>query len=487
MRKLLSVGGIVGLLVGVPAAQAVDLSGGRVAKFINKAGTVNDKALVKFVKDPAVVAPLPAPTCPGNSHFRLVTNRHDTGPVALNCANWTAAGANGFKYIDKARLAGGLQVGKLKATANGGMLLLKWKGFHYGQISIDGPVDYVEARLTVAGTEYCGRFESPPAEYKKNEFAKVILKGASVPCQPLPTATPTETPTATATPTATETVTATATPTATDTATETVTPGGPTFTPTATTMPTEIAEVFRANHIALRDPHVFVNIGICVDLTEAPGILNTYVNGLIADAIQQESDGEFSLNLLAAFRPLQQPPAAGGEFEIYTGECTAPLFGETCSPGDSTPASTTYATQAAGTCVAPVAGTTGPGNAGSYTPGIISSTAPCLATDPTSVSFSLDVINVDLEDVVVGGTFVGNPADDIANGLIVGFLSEEAADSITIPQEVILVGGQPLSHVLPGGSTNCAPHDDRDIGPGGVLGWYFYLEYSAHRVAWTGP
>lgn len=489
MRKALAVGGIVALLVGIPAAQAVDLTGGRVAKFLNKAGTVNDKALVKFVKDPAIVAPLPAPTCPGTSTFRLITDRHDTGPIALSCTNWKAAGASGFNYIDKARAAGGLQVGKIKAAANGGALLLKWKGFHYGLISIDGPVDYVEARLTIDGTEFCGRFETPPSTFKKNEFAKVIINGPSLACQPLPTPTPTFTATATNTDTATP--TETSTPTATATPTDTITPGGPTLTPTdtptETPLPTVAAEVFRANHVALRDPHVYVNIGECIDLTEPPGILGTSVNGLIADAIQDGTEGEFALNLLAAFRPLLQPPAAGGDFEIHTGVCTPPLFGETCGPGESAPALTSYLNQAVGTCIAPIAGTTGPGNSGAYSPAVGSASAPCFATDPTSVSFSLDVINIDLEDVVAGATFVGNPADDLVSGLIIGFLSEEAADTILIPQDVLLVGGQPLSHVLPGGATNCAAHDDRDLGPGGVLGWYFYLEYSAHRVAWTGP
>lgn len=495
MGKFAAVAVAAGLLAVVAPAGAVDLTAGKIIKFADKEGAIKDKALVKFVKDPAIVAPLPAPTCPGTSQFRIVTNRHDSGPFALDCNRWTPTGSSGFKYLDKGLSAGGLKIGKIKATSSGGLMLLKWQGFNYGQIAVDGPIDFAEVRLTINGTEYCGRFESPPSEVKKNESAKVIMKGPSKACIPLPTptTTPTRTPTTTRTPTSTP--TSTPTPTPTNTPTITVTPGGPTLTPTATPTvtdtpgPTAIPEVFRANHVALRDPHVFIDIGACLDLTEAPGILDTYVNGLIADAIQEDPDnsGTFDLNVLAAFRPLVQPPGLGGDVEIYTGECTTPLFGETCSPGAQAPAVTTYVNQTSGACVAPVAGTTGPGNSGSYTPGIVSSTAPCLNSLPTSISFSLDVINVDLESVVVGGTYDGNPADDIVNGLIVGFLSEEDADNILIPQDVIIVGGDPLSSVLPGGEFNCAPHDDRDIGPGGEPGWYFYLEYSAHRVAWTGP
>lgn len=486
----------IGLLAGVGSAGAVDLSAGKIAKFADKEGQLKDKALVKFVKDTQLVAPLPAPTCPGTSNFRLITNRHDTGPIALNCNNWAAAGASGFKYLDKGLSAGGLKIAKLKAASTGGLLLLKWMGFNYGSIAIDGPVDYVEARLTINGTEYCGRFAPPTSTAVKNEVEKILFKGPSTACQVLPTPTRTPTRTPTVTRTSTPTRTPTATPTFTPSATPSVTPGGPTLTPTATPTvtdtpgPTAIPEVFRANHVALRDPHVFVNLGpgACLDLTEPPGILDTSVNGLIAGVIVDETtEGDFALNVLAAFRPLVQPPGAGSAVEIYTGECTAPLFGETCGPGANPPAITTYVNQASGTCVAALPGTTGPGNTGSYSPSVLPSTAPCLSSLPTSVSLSLDVINIDLEAVVVGATYDGDPADDLINGLIVGFVSEEDANNILIPNDVILVGGDPISSVLAGGELGCALHDDRDIGPNGELGWYFYLEFSAHRVTWTGP
>ena len=90
-------------------------------------------------------------------------------------------------------------------------MLLKFKGDDYGQYAFSGPIAFMEARLTLNGTEYCGRFESPPSDVKKNEAEKIIFKGPSLACQepPTPTATPTATATATDTPTATETATAT--------------------------------------------------------------------------------------------------------------------------------------------------------------------------------------------------------------------------------------------------------------------------------------
>jgi hypothetical protein len=61
------------------------------------------------------------------------------------------------------------------------------------------------------------------------------------------------------------------------------------------------------------------------------------------------------------------------------------------------------------------------------------------------------------------------------------------ADMIVIPPSIPIVGGQPVSRLLPGGTGNCAPHTAKDIGPGSQPGWYFYLNFTAHRVTWTGP
>ena len=427
------------------------------------------------------------------SEYRLITNRHDSGPIALDCARWKTAGSSGFKYLDKGLFAGGLKVGKIKSTSKGGLLLLKWKGFNYGQIAIDGPIDYVETRLTIEGTEYCGRFESPPSDEKKNEPAKIIFKGPSTACSPLPTPTSTPSPTATPSPpasftptdTATETATATASPTITDTATATATA---TLTPTAT--PTAIPDAFRVDLIELRDPHVFVELapGACFDITD-PNVLGISLNELIADAITMDSepDGLLDVSLLSVFRPLAQPPAPGGIAEIYTADCMPPLGGESCAPGATPPGITTYVNQATGTCAVPLAGTTGPENLGTYPPGIATPGAPCYASLPIDTTFNLAGIDIALEDVEQGATFVGAPATGLVDGLITGFLSETDADLIVLPATLPIVGGQPLSSLLPGGTNSCAPTNDRDTGPGGVTGWYFYFNFTAHEVTWTGP
>jgi hypothetical protein len=484
-------------LLAFPAG-AVTLLGGRVAKFADKAGPSLDKAIVKFVKDPEIAAPMNDPTCPGSSSLRLVTDHYDSGEILLDCALWSHAGA-GYKYSsDPLTATLGLQKILIKPSPNGGKLLIKTKGPRYGAAPIGGPIDYFEARLTLGGEEYCGRFQDPPSEQKKNEVEQMMFKGPSTACLPLTptptsTATPTPSDTPTATPTGTTTDTPTVTPTSTITDTPTITPtatqtGTPTDTPTAT--PTGGPSFFRADSLALRDPHIIAPIGGCNDVTNPEDPLGALfsVNGSVASAITLDGDMDnlLDFSILYGFRPLRQPPLAGGDAELRTADCTIPLGGETCSPDASTPVVTTYSNQGTGICLQPVAGTTGPGNIGSYTPPILSASAPCFVQPPTTATFSLAGIEIPLVDVRVAATYVGNPATNLTNGLIVGFLAESIADAILLPASVPFLGGQPLSTVLPGSPLNCAIHDDREMGPGGQLGWYFYLNFTAHHVNWTG-
>ena len=62
-----------------------------------------------------------------------------------------------------------------------------------------------------------------------------------------------------------------------------------------------------------------------------------------------------------------------------------------------------------------------------------------------------------------------------------GFVSETDADNTILPAGLPIIGGLPLSALLPGGTGNCAAHDDRDMLEG-VRGWWFYLNFSAERI-----
>jgi hypothetical protein len=478
-----------------PAIAAdVPMLGGKVAKLKNKAGTVSDQALVKFSKDMALSSLPPSPVCPAVSTIRLTS---DTGDVliTLDCAHWTASGSR-YIYLDPTGSSGGVQKVILVSKSTGGQLLIKARGAHYGMQALPLPIAFLDAQLAIETASYCGRFVSPPSTFKKNESDKVIIKGPSGECiQPTATVTSTETATATSTqtavdtPTPTATWTATATITATDTATVGPSPT-PTFTvppgSTATATPTLFpADAFRIDSVNLRDPHVFA---LCIDVTD-PNLTGLSANQQIAALLNADGDmdGFLDFNMLALFRPLRQPPLAGTTLDIVTADCTAPAGSETCSPDLSTPQSTAYANQGSGVCLTPLAGTSGPNNTGSYTPAISTPAAPCFNTTPVTISLPFGIFNIPLQNVRAGATYVGGPANSLINGLLSGFLSETDANSILIPMSVPLIGGQAVSSLLPGGTGACAPHTAKDTGPLGQPGWYFYLNFTAHRVTWTGP
>lgn len=157
------------------------LSGGKIAKFLDQGGTDQDKAIIKFSREPAIAEPLPDASCPHESSIRLVTDRHDIGVVPLGCTLWRPAG-NGLKYLDKEGLFGGVQKILVRATPKGGTVLLRLKGDNYGLSAIDGPIDFIEVHLTIGATQYCGRFAAPLSTQRKNDPARVIFKGPSTAC-----------------------------------------------------------------------------------------------------------------------------------------------------------------------------------------------------------------------------------------------------------------------------------------------------------------
>jgi hypothetical protein len=185
MRRYVSLVLCTALFLGPQAvpADGLTLTGGKIAKFVDEDGTGEDKAIIKFARDPVIQQPLPIPACPNESSIRLLSERHDIGVVPLGCNSWRPA-AGGFKYVDKEGLFGGVQKIFIKPTPKGGTLLLKLKGENYGFNAVNGPIDYIEARLTIGATHYCGRFQVPPSAQRKNDASGVIFKGPSSACLP---------------------------------------------------------------------------------------------------------------------------------------------------------------------------------------------------------------------------------------------------------------------------------------------------------------
>lgn len=277
---------------------------------------------------------------------------------------------------------------------------------------------------------------------------------------------------------------------------------------------------FRLSDLDIRDPHIYAVLPFfgCEDITDSvPLNLSDSVNDLLENAIQcdgdcgsaGDDDGLLDVSFVLLFDPLDQANGGTGSVTVLEADCTAPMSSTTCSPSaGGLSQSGTYSTDTANTCLDVLPNTTRP-----YSPAITTPAPACFATDSISLTIDFSGISIPLEAVEAGATYVGNPATDLSNGLLRGFLSEAAADAIVIPDTIAVVGGRPLSSLLPGGDPpasgtacngnadcmngercvsgacsyeNCAGHSDLDVGPDGTTpGWWFYFNFPADRVPYT--
>ena len=232
---------------------------------------------------------------------------------------------------------------------------------------------------------------------------------------------------------------------------------------------------FRLTDLDLRDPHVFVSIVGCNDVTDVAGGMNAQIQA----NIQGDADGNGFLDAstLLEFLPLAQS-AGTNLFDAGSANCTAPAATTTCGPIASPLLAGDATLQAVGTCGQPLPGTV----VHVYAPLVANATAPCFRSVTGTLFLSINGIPVQLTDAQIAATFVGTPATSLSNGLMRGFLSEADANATLIPASVPLIGGRPLSSVLPGGTNACPSFSDKDVGPGGVVGWYFYLNFPAQKL-----
>lgn len=234
---------------------------------------------------------------------------------------------------------------------------------------------------------------------------------------------------------------------------------------------------FRYTDLDLRDPHIFISIIGCNDVTDS-NLFGASINSQIQTQIQTDGDGDGFLDLssLVEFLPLNQG-AATNLIDSGSARCTAPMSTTSCGPITPTGIAGDAVLLSAGQCLTPIAGTVRP-----YTPAITSPSGPCFTSPAADIELSLGGIPVTLRDAQFAATFVGNPATSLANGLLRGFLTEAEANKTPLPPTFPIVGGQPVSSILPGGQGNCAAHSDVDI-HNGVRGWWFYLNFTAAQVA----
>lgn len=235
---------------------------------------------------------------------------------------------------------------------------------------------------------------------------------------------------------------------------------------------------YRISELALRDPHAFVQIGACNDVTDVQndGFQTDIEEDNEGPDDSEDPDGLLDLSGLAVFRPLDQS-AEGVTLDVVLGaDCTAPIDDTSCTLGDASTIRATGSNDASAECDVILADTTN----GDYDPAPAAAPAPCFAAD--AAAGVLEFGPFQLSEVAGAATYQGDPATGLVNGLLRGFLSEAHADATTVDTAL---GEMVLSSLLPGGNNNCAEHDDRDEDTGGASGWYVYLAFTAEEVPFT--
>jgi len=228
-------------------------------------------------------------------------------------------------------------------------------------------------------------------------------------------------------------------------------------------------DTLRLNRLELRDPHLFTQLIICADVTAA-------FNEQIDANINSDADGDGFLDAspLLLMEPFA-PPREGRMVQVG-GVCTAPAATAVCMPTGTAPARP-FEPRETALCRAAL-----PGTVSGYAPPVPSIVGPCFTDAPQSAQQSLNGLVLQLQQATIAGSYTPAAPDRIELGLLRGFVREIDADQILIPPDVPLIGGQPLSALLPGGAGNCAAGDDRDM-LNGEPGWWFYFAIEAERVA----
>ena len=244
------------------------------------------------------------------------------------------------------------------------------------------------------------------------------------------------------------------------------------------TCQSNVVTAFRMNTLVLRDPHVFARVVLCIDGT-ALAVNNPLQDSLTMD-LDSPPDGLLDLSPTLVFRGLSQTSNAMMPVDLHFADCTAPASSTTCAPSTTAPISATATNLPSGACLGVLPGTVRP-----YSPAVTPSAQPCFVSSATTVTIELSGIPITLRDAQIAATYVGAPATSMVNGLLRGFITETDANATILPANLQFVGGQPLSSVLPGGAGNCSSTSDKDT-HGGLSGWWFYLNFTAARVPWTG-
>ncbi|MGE0400076.1 MAG: DUF4215 domain-containing protein [Kofleriaceae bacterium] len=241
---------------------------------------------------------------------------------------------------------------------------------------------------------------------------------------------------------------------------------------------------FRFNTLVLKDPHAYASVIGCNDITNS--LFGNAINEQLAANLNndEDDDGFLDLSPVVVFRPLNQTAGATSPIGLEFANCTPPPASSSCTHDPTSQVvSLTATNQGTGTCLGTIAGTVRP-----YNPAVTVTTAPtggtCFVSNTSTVTFTLAGVDITLTDAQIAAAYQGNPATGATNGLLRGFLSETAAYNIFLPADLPVVGGRSLGSLLRGGTGNCMSGSDKDTN-NGVMGWWFYLNFTATVRPWT--
>jgi hypothetical protein len=227
------------------------------------------------------------------------------------------------------------------------------------------------------------------------------------------------------------------------------------------------AAAYRFNSVAVRDPHFFA---VGLDVTESQ--VNSQLNTALGADMTDPPDGLYDLGFVLAFNPLDESDGGGGDVIFANGQCMAQPDPISCALlPSSTEYPTTYTSQAMGTCQEADPANLTPG----YDPAPQSTTGPCFLTVGADVSITTAMFSLPITNATLAARFVGDPAGNLVEGSIIGFVTQEDADAAIIDESVMFVGGMPVSALL--------KDSDQDMGG---TGWMFHIDFTAIPAEYTG-
>ena len=270
-----------------------------------------------------------------------------------------------------------------------------------------------------------------------------------------------------------------------------------------------ITRAFRMNSLGLTDPVIHLNGPVSVSCNEGlhPLVVTALSNSTREDrgsdfAPIESLDGLVDLGFVFTFTPLDKSNAAETDGAFILSDCDriskpSPVPPEPnptpCAPTitQDPPYEVTFdaVSQTSGTCLEALPGTVTsfPPNPPHVVNPVVAGDDGCWVSDPFVFQVILgSVVQFPLEDTRIATNWTPDPTTGLINGLIRGFISQELADTVLIDPGTLFIGGQTLTQsFFPEGAAD-GPCDPRDTGPGGVIGFYVYLPFTAEAVPWEG-